>query len=221
MALQAALVCVLRPRATAAAVVTQKLGGSIEQMTSYTLVSNFLAAVLIPACFVSLTHLGNEAGAEATFMQMFWVIMLKVSSILLLPLGLSQLTKYLLRPLHRAIVGVSDLGFYLWSVALVIVTATTVMNIRQAWGTTSALALLGIAMGALMACAVQFWLGRKLGRGWGCVVEAGQGLGQKNTTFAIWASTAFLDPLSSVGPGCYILWQNMVNAWQIRRHGRG
>ena len=50
--------------------------------------------------------------------------------------------------------------------------------------------------------------------------EAGQALGQKNTAFAIWLSVAYLNPLSSVGPGCYILWQNIVNSieiWQKRR----
>ncbi|MDD2603048.1 MAG: transporter, partial [Prevotella sp.] len=40
-------------------------------------------------------------------------------------------------------------------------------------------------------------------------------LGQKNTSFAIWVATAFLNPLSSVGPGCYILWQNIINSVEI------
>ena len=54
------------------------------------------------------------------------------------------------------------------------------------------------------------------------VIEAGQSLGQKNTAFAIWVATAFLNPLSSVGPGCYILWQNTINSveiWLYRKKG--
>ena len=37
------------------------------------------------------------------------------------------------------------------------------------------------------------------------------GLGQKNTAFAIWIASAYLNPLSTVGPGCYILWQNIID----------
>lgn len=40
--MEAILMCVICPCATAAAVVTQKLGGSLEQMTTYTFLSNFI-----------------------------------------------------------------------------------------------------------------------------------------------------------------------------------
>ena len=46
-------------------------------------------------------------------------------------------------------------------------------------------------------------------------IDAGQALGQKNTAFAIWIAYTYLDPLSSVGPGCYILWQNIVNSIEL------
>ncbi|MCD8288961.1 MAG: hypothetical protein LUC26_03490, partial [Prevotella sp.] len=44
--------------------------------------------------------------------------------------------------------------------------------------------------------------------------------GQKNTTVAIWVATVFLNPLSSVGPGCYILWQNTINSIEIYARAR-
>ena len=40
--MEALLMCIISPCATAAAVVTQKLGGSLEQTTTYTFLSNFL-----------------------------------------------------------------------------------------------------------------------------------------------------------------------------------
>ena len=43
--------CVICPCATAAPVVTAKLDGDLEKMTTFMLLSNFLAAVLIPAVF--------------------------------------------------------------------------------------------------------------------------------------------------------------------------
>ena len=49
--LEALLTCIICPCASAAAVVTQKLGGDLEEMTTYTFLSNFLCALLIPVCF--------------------------------------------------------------------------------------------------------------------------------------------------------------------------
>jgi BASS family bile acid:Na+ symporter len=46
----------------------------------------------------------------------------------------------------------------------------------------------------------------------------GQAMGQKNTAFAIWISSAWLHPLAAVGPGFYILWQNAFNSLEIWHH---
>ena len=48
----------------------------------------------------------------------------------------------------------------------------------------------------------------------------GQSLGQKNTVLAVWMSQSFLDPISSIAPTAYIVWQNFVNSYQIYRHDR-
>ena len=80
--------------------------------------------------------------------------------------------------------------------------------------------LTAIAVTALLVCIFQFAVGRYIGRYFQHAQEAGQALGQKNTTFAIWLASTYLNPLSSVGPGCYILWQNIINSieiWQKRK----
>ena len=41
---------------------------------------------------------------------------------------------------------------------------------------------------------------------------------QKNTALAIWVSWLYLSPLSSVGAGCYVLWQNMINSYELWKH---
>ena len=79
-----------------------------------------------------------------------------------------------------------------------------------------------IALMGLLLCIMQFGVGRFIGHYFGATVNAGQGLGQKNTAFAIWIASAYLNPLSTVGPGCYILWQNIINSveiWQSRKQG--
>lgn len=218
---EAVLVCIIGPAAAAAAVVTAKLGGNLEEMTTYTFVSNFISALLIPLCFPLLPQ-ANAAVADIEFWPLFMQILWKVSMVLILPMLLAYIVKHRMHRFHRWLVGIKDLSYYMWGCSLVVVTGTTAMNIREAWEQTSVFFLVSIAFMALILCVVQFATGRFIGHYFDKTIEAGQGLGQKNTAFAIWVATAFLNPLSSVGPGCYILWQNIINSveiWIYRKEG--
>ncbi len=210
--LEAILMCVISPCATAAAVVTQKLGGNLEQMTTYTFLSNFLTALLVPICFPMI-----EKGAHITFLSAFVTILYEVMAVLVLPMLLAYVVKHCMKGLHRRIIAVKDLSYYLWACSLMIVTGTTVKNIVHA--DTTVWLLLAIALLGLVMCVIQFAVGRFIGHFFNHTQEAGQALGQKNTAFAIWMAYTYLNPLSSVGPGCYILWQNIINSieiWQKR-----
>ena len=152
------------------------------------------------------------------FLSAFLLILYKVCLVLVLPMVLSYFVKHYLRSLNRWIVGVKDLSYYLWGCSLTIVTGTTVKNIVHA--DTTAGFLLLIALLGLLLCIVQFAVGRYIGHFFDRTIESGQALGQKNTAFAIWIAYTYLTPLSSVGPGCYILWQNLINSielWQERK----
>ena len=76
-----------------------------------------------------------------------------------------------------------------------------------------------LALVALVICATQFIVGRIIGRKYGDASAGGQSLGQKNTVMAVWMAQSFLDPLSSVAPTAYIVWQNLVNSYQLYRFG--
>ena len=211
--MEAILMCIISPCATAAAVVTQKLGGSLEQMTTYTFLSNFITALLVPVCFPLI-----EKGADMTFWAAFIKILYEVFIVLIVPMLLAYVVKHYMHRLHQRIISVRDLSYYLWSCSLMIVTGTTVKNIVHA--NTTVVLLMAIALLGLVMCIVQFAVGRFIGHYFNHTQESGQALGQKNTAFAIWMAYTFLNPLSSVGPGCYILWQNIVNSveiWQKRR----
>lgn len=211
--LEAILTCIIGPGAAAAAVVTQKLGGSLEEMTTYTFISNFLTAMLIPICFPMI-----DKAAHITFIDAFLKILYEVCIVLLVPMLLAYVVKHYMHRLHRRIIGVKDLSYYLWACSLAIVTGTTVKNICHA--ETTAGFLFMIALLGMILCIIQFAVGRYIGHFFNRTVEAGQALGQKNTAFAIWIAYAYLNPLSSVGPGCYILWQNIINSieiWQKRK----
>lgn len=214
--MEAILMCVICPCATAAAVVTQKLGGSLEQMTTYTFLSNFLTALLVPVCFPMI-----EKGADITFMAAFLKILHEVFIVLIVPMLLAYVVKHHMHRLHAWIISINDLSYYLWGCSLMIVTGTTVKNIVNAESTVAL--LLAIALLGLVMCVVQFAVGRYIGHFFNHAQESGQALGQKNTAFAIWLSSTYLNPLSSVGPGCYILWQNIINSieiWQHRKYKR-
>lgn len=212
--LEAILTCIIGPTAAAAAVVTQKLGGSLEEQTTYTFLSNFLTAMLIPVCFPMI-----DKAVHISFMAAFLKILYEVCIVLLVPMLLAYIVKHHMHRFHQRIVSIKDLSYYLWGISLSIVTGTTVKNICHADTTAGFLFL--IALLGMVLCIVQFAVGRYIGHFFDHTVEAGQALGQKNTAFAIWIAYAYLNPLSSVGPGCYILWQNIINSieiWQKRKN---
>ncbi|WP_294743423.1 transporter [uncultured Prevotella sp.] len=211
--MEALLMCIIAPCATAAAVVTQKLGGSLEQTTTFTFLSNFITVLLVPLCFPMI-----EKGADVSFMSAFTKILYQVVILLVVPMLLAYVVKHTMHKLHQKITSIRDLSFYLWGCSLMIVTGTTVKNIVHA--EASLLLLTTIALLGLVLCIIQFAVGRFIGHFFNRTQEAGQALGQKNTAFAIWLGTTYLNPLSSVGPGCYILWQNIINSieiWQERK----
>ncbi len=212
--MQAVVICIISPSASAAAVVTSKLGGQLEQMITFTLLGNLLSAVLIPTM---LPHLSAEAhllSVKVLGLQMLW----RVVVVLLVPMLVAWLTRHVAPGVHRRIVGIRNLSFYMWALALMLVSGTAVKGVVDLWDVTPLWLLGAVAVSSLVVCVVQFALGKFLGSRTGHRIEAGQGLGQKNTTFAIWIAASFLHPLACLGPGCYILWQNILNSWQIRRH---
>ncbi len=211
--LEALLVSIICPCASAAAVVTQKLGGNLEEMTTYTFLSNFLCALLIPFCFPLI-----ESGAGISFWGAFIAILYKVCLVLVAPMFLAYITKHwhALCKFYQWVISVNSLSFYLWGCSLLIVSGTTVKNIVHAEVASSFLLLIAIL--ALALCLIQFAIGRYIGHFFRSTINAGQALGQKNTAFAIWIAHTYLNPLSTVGPGCYILWQNIINSVEIWQH---
>ena len=210
---EGALVCLICPTATAAAVITGKLGGSASSLTTYTLLSNLLAAVAVPLLFPLV-----EPHADASFFSAFLKILGKVFPLLLFPFFLAVFLRNCLPAVHRFLSGLRDLAFYLWAVSLAIVTAQTVRSLVHS--EADVWVEIGIAIGGLITCILQFYWGKRIGTRYDDRISAGQALGQKNTVLAIWMAYTYLNPLSSVGPGSYVLWQNMFNSWQLWKKGR-
>jgi BASS family bile acid:Na+ symporter len=210
---EAILTCIIGPSASAAPVVVGKLGGNISTMTTYTLISSLAAALMIPLVFPML-----EQAVEVSFMEAFLIILEKVSYVLLLPLVLGWLMQHFVKKLCAKIAAMPNLSFYFWAISLSITTGITVKNIVHS--EASVILLMLIAIATFLLCFVQFGIGRAIGRKLGEEVNAGQALFQKNTALSIWVAYMYLHPVASVGAGCYVLWQNIINSlelWQYRK----
>ena len=205
---EAAMVCLICPTATAAAVITGKLGGSASSLTTYTLLSNRLAAVTVPLVFPWV-----EPHADVSFLTAFLKILSKVFPLLLCPFLLAWFLRVFVPRLHAWLLGFHDAAFYLWGVALAIVSGQTVRSLVNSTAPVSVEWL--IALAGLVTCCLQFYLGKRIGGHYKERISGGQALGQKNTVLAIWMAYTYLNPLASVGPGSYVLWQNIINSWQL------
>ena len=114
------------------------------------------------------------------------------------------------------------------------------------YDTHNVLSAVVICISALVACLLQFVIGRELGYHFPASshgkdyqdvvinpatapktpsgisrITAGQALGQKNTTLAIWMAQTYLFPLAALGPAAYMIIQNLFNARQLRAAARG
>ena len=210
---EAMLTCIIGPAASASPVVTGKLGGNISTMTTYVLISSLASALLIPLVFPML-----EQAIKVSFIEAFLIILQKVSIVLLLPLVLGWLMQHYVKGICAKIAAMPNLSFYFWAISLSITTGITVKNIMHS--TASLTLLLLIAATTFVLCWVQFGIGRAIGHHLGEEVNAGQALFQKNTALSIWVAYMYLHPVASVGAGCYVLWQNIINSielWQYRK----
>ena len=213
--LECAMLCFVCPTAAAAGVITSKLGGDLPGIMTYTVLANALASVLIPI-MVPLVHPAVDMG----FLPLFWAVVRRVFSILILPLLAAWLIRWLLPGLQRWLERYAGWAFYIWGICLM-------LSISLATDSLAGSGIgLGVALGiggvSLACCLLQFALGRRAARRYGPSesVTAGQALGQKNTGFIIWLGLNYLTPVTSVAGGLYAIWHNLFNSWQLLRSSR-
>ncbi len=206
---QSAFICIFCPTATAAPVVTGMLGGSVELLATYSIVSNITVACLAPPLF---SIIGEAQGID--LLQSIVLIATKVFPLILLPLALALIMKVISPRVHDIIAEHQSLSFYMWSVALIIVVGNAVSFVMKE-PPSEVPVMLAIAGVSLVACCTQFAIGRLIGSRMGDKISGAQGLGQKNTVLAIWMALTYLNPLASIGPAAYVAWQNTINSTQL------
>lgn len=206
------LIC---PTATASAVITGKLGGSVSGVVTYLILCNLMVSFCAPI-FLPLVE-----PSEVAFMDAFLSILSKVFPLMICPLALAWIVRFLIRPLHRWLLGFKDLAFYVWAVSLSLAIAVTVRSIVHS--SVNVWYLVGLAAISCVCCVLQFYLGKKIGSVYGPSerITAGQAFGQKNTVFVIWLGQVFLNPVTSVVGGFYSVWHNVINSYQLYKARKG
>lgn len=210
---EAALLCLLCPTATAAAVVTSKLRGDVEGITTYTLLSNLMVALAVPM-IASLFHVHPWM----SFVHSFYLIVAKIFPILILPFLVAMTVRLFFKKLHLFLLGLKDFAFYLWAVSLALAIAVSIRSLVST--PTTWWIPIGISVVSLLTCCVQFYFGRKVGVCYNSPIASAQALGQKNTVFLIWVGYTFFDPVSSIAGGFYAIYHNLRNNYELARHNK-
>lgn len=206
--LEGMFICFICPTAAAVVVVAEKLGGSIGSLTTFTIIANVVTMIIIPTFFPMV-----ERDANITFLTAMLMLLRNIFVVLVVPLALALLSRRYLPGFVRRANQHKNIGFYIWCVNLAIISGTTMQNVVHS--TVSGWVLWMLLITPLFVCLIQFTIGKAIGRHWNDSISAGQALGQKNTVVGIWLTLTFLNPLAAIAPGAYVLWQNLVNGWQI------
>ena len=210
--LECAMLCLICPTASAAGVITDKLGGSLAGTVTYLVLVNVAATFLIPT-IIPLIRPSADLGFWTYVGHIAW----KIFPVLVLPGLLAWLFRYTTHRFQRLLMRMSRYAFYIWGVGLTLamLLATRALILSH----LSIGAVICIVLVSMGTCALQFYFGHRIGKGNKDSLTAGQALGQKNTGFLIWLGYNYLTPVTSVAGGLYAIWQNLFNSWQLYRKG--
>ena len=235
---QGLLMCFIMPTATAAPIIAGKMGGSIQNLTTFTLLSNFATAIIVPATFPLI----NPA-ADMTFWPAFLLILSRIAPLLLGPF----FGAWILRLLYKARTKqefvlskrLAVIPFYLWVASIIVLSAVVTKDVVDNYEVYLS-SIIYLLIGSFFACLLQFGLGKLIGyylpapsKGTDyqdvlinpaaapktmagvSSITAGQAFGQKNTSLGVWMAQTYLNPLAALGAAAYIIWQNLFNSVQL------
>ncbi|MBR4851836.1 MAG: transporter, partial [Tidjanibacter sp.] len=154
---------------------------------------------------------------DLPFLTSFWMVLRRLLLLVVTPFALAALMERFATKAYDYLHRHQQWSFYLWVVALIILMGSTT-NFILSQPKEAILTEIVLAIAAGVICITQFRLGRAWGRKCGDKVSGGQSLGQKNTLLAILLSQSYLNPLSSIAPAAYIVWQTLYNSWQLSRY---
>lgn len=154
---ESAMLCFICPTASAAGVVTSKLGGSLSDTVSYVVMINISVALVVPLAIPIV-----NTASDVPFMTSFLAICMKIFPLLVLPLIVAWIVRYTMRRLQRWLMRYTEWAFYCWGVALCfaiyLATRALVLSGLSVW----IVLLIGVI--SLVCTLAQFGVGRAAGR---------------------------------------------------------
>jgi BASS family bile acid:Na+ symporter len=208
---QGVMLCVLAPTAVAAVVMSSMLGANVASVTSYSLLINLVISFVAPIYFSIM---------DVPEIMPFWTsvgkIIMKIFPLLMLPMFLVFIIKKTSEKLSAGLKKLSSLSFYLWIVSATILMGNT-MKFILLQDSNNFLTIFLLIISSLFLCVFQFVFGYYYGKRYKDELACSQYIGQKNTILAIWMAQTFLNPIASIAPAAYVLWQNFVNTYQLWR----
>ena len=212
--LECAMLCLICPTASAAGVITDKLGGDLHGTVTYLLLINSAATLLIPTVIPMV-----NPHASLGFWEYVLSLALRIFPLLIGPCILAWIIRYTTKKLQRTLMRWSSNSFYVWGIGLtlaILLSTKALLHSHLGIGT-----ILCIILVSLACTAVQFLFGRKSAKGHVDKITAGQALGQKNTGFLIWLGYTYMTPVTSIAGGLYAIFQNLFNSWELYQHSHG
>ena len=188
---QGILMCFIMPTATAAPIIAGKMGGSIQNLTTFTLLSNFATALIVPATFPLI----NPA-SDMTFWPAFLLILSRVAPLLLGPFFSAWLLRIIYNAYYRKKYlsvndsersvsvsglsakrsvspeggpkefelspGLAQIPFYLWVASIIVLSAVVTKTVIANFH-SSLFIILCLFVSSFFACLLQFGLGKLIG----------------------------------------------------------
>jgi len=206
---QGVMLCILAPTAVAAVVMSSMLGANVASVTSYSLLINLVISIVAPVYFSIM-----EVPEALPFWESFGKIILKVFPLLMIPMFLVFVIKKLSKKISDGLKKMSSIAFYLWIISATILMGNTMKFILMQ-SSNSYMIIFLLVISSLIICVSQFVFGYYVGKKHKDELACSQYMGQKNTILAIWMAQTFLNPIASIAPAAYVLWQNFVNTYQL------
>ena len=175
---QGLLMCFIMPTATAAPIIAGKMGGSIQNLTTFTLLSNFATAIIVPATFPLI-----YPAADMTFWPAFLLILRRIAPLLLGPFfaawALRAGFNFYYRRRDSEIPGFRDsekpaprefslpkslavVPFYLWVCSIIVLSSVVTETVVNNWSVYLS-SIIYLLIASFFICLLQFGLGKLIG----------------------------------------------------------
>lgn len=195
------------PTAVAAQILADVMRKNVGLVSFSVLITTPIIAFVIPL----LMHYVLGLSSDASVLE----LILPVLSLILIPLFSAQFIKITLPKIAIQISKLSFLTFplFLMNVFIACGNSSNFIQSNEDFGWQGLFEIFAIV--SLLGF-LQFQIGQFLGRPKHSI-EFGLAMGRKNTMVGIWLGLTYFEPIVSLGPVCYIIFQNIYNSVQIWR----